>query len=280
MRLDRTKDEKEPAILAVWGPKPGDGASTVAEAITQILWEKGPQMKSIIGLMDFNTRTPFMKYRLGLDKYNLLDDLLPFITAEELTPEILANYVVTVYGKERIQFVGGIKRPEFKGRYTDEHFNVLLDTAKEVFHKTIIDAGNVLDQAGTVTALKRADYILAVLHPSFVSKQCLKYGLSLFSALGIDSNKVGIVYNRYQKNDEEPLIMASGLNVEYLGTLNELGSEKNLIGCSWLIDEKKQYRVSSFRDSLSSILEACRMMPVVESKKKGKFFPDLFAKEA
>ncbi|PKM86609.1 MAG: hypothetical protein CVU87_11630 [Firmicutes bacterium HGW-Firmicutes-12] len=280
MNSDGTKDEKEPTILAVWGPKPGDGTSTVAEAITQILWEKRSQMKSLIGLMDFNTRTPCMKYRLGLDKYNLLDDLLPFISAKKLTPEILANYAVEIYGKESLQFVGGIKRPEFKGRYTEVHFNILLDTAQELFHKTIIDAGNVLDQTGTVTALKRADYILAVMQPNFVSKQCLKYGLSLFPALGIDSNKIGIVYNRYQKHDEQPQIMTSGLNVEFLGTLEELGSEKDLIGATWLLDEKKQNRVSSYRDSLSSILVACRMLPVVERKKKGKLLPRFFAKEA
>lgn len=277
---ENTTADNEPKILAVWGPKPGDGASMLAEAVTQILWERRKSDIETIGLLDYNTRTPYIKYRLSLDKYNLLDDLLPYISADKLTPEILGKYAVNIYHKEGIQFVGGIKRPEFNGRYNSTHFNRLIDAAAILYDKTIIDAGNIPDLAGTVTALKRADYILAVLQPSYVSKQCLKHSLSLFPALDIDSSKIGIIYNRYQANDEDPQIMAAGLNLEVLGTLSDLGSEKNLVGNSWLIDDKGQKNILSYYENTRSILEACKMLPVAENKKKMKIIPRLFAKEA
>lgn len=276
--IDMIKTNSETNILAVWGPKPGDGVSMTAEAITQMLWERR-EKDELIGLLDYNTRTPYIKYRLGLDEYYLLDDLLPFISADKLTPEILSKYAVDIYQKIGMQFIGGIKRPEFNGRYNYIHFDSLLDTAKRLYHKTVIDAGNILDIAGTVTALKRADYILAVLQPSFVSKQCLKQSLSLFPALGINPNKVGIVYNRYQDNDEKPQIMVAGLNLEVLGTLNELGSDKNFMGHSWLLDDKRHKNISAYRENLKNILEACKILPAAESNKKVKILPRLFARE-
>lgn len=279
MRGNTTLDY-EPKVLAVWGPKPGDGASMLADAVTQILWERRKSDIEMIGLLDFNTRIPYVKYRLDLDRYNILDELLPYISAEKLTPEILGKHAVNIHNKEGMQFIGGIKRPEFNGRYNSTHFNSLIDAAAILYDKTVIDAGNIPDLAGTVTALKRADYILAVLQPSYVSKQCLKHSLSLFPALDVDLSKIGIVYNRYQANDEDPQIMAAGLDLEVLGTLGDLGSEKNLMGHSWLIDDKGQKNIFSYYENIRSILEACKMLPVAENKKKMKMIPRLFVKEA
>jgi len=278
--LNSTKEEKEPKTLAVWGPKPGDGASTVAKAAAELLWERRTEDTEKIVLLEYNTRTPYLKYQLGLDGRNLLDDMLPFISASKLTPDILGKYMVTIYNKEGLQFIGGIKRPELNGRYNHIHFNFLLDAVESISQKTVIDAGNIPDQAGTVTALKKADYILAVLQPSYVSKQCFKHCLSLFPALGINPDKVGIVYNRYSSQDEDPQVMAAGLNTAVLGTLNELGSEKNLTGHSWLLDDKGTKTVTAYRENLKNILEACRMLPPGESKKKGGLLPRFFVKGA
>ena len=275
-----TQEEKGRKVLAVWGPKPGDGVSTVADAAAQLLWERRERETDKIILLDYNTRTPYLKFQLGLDGCNLLDDLLPFISASNLTTKILEKYMATIYNKEGLHFIGGIKRPEFDGRYDHIHFNSLLDAVCSLGQNTVIDAGNIPDRAGTVTALKKADYILAVMQPSYISKQCLKRSLSLFPALGINPNKVGIVYNRYRSEDEDPQVMAAGLNLPVLGTLNELGSEKHLTGNSWLLNYKGVKTVALFGESLKNILEACGMLPPSESKKKSGLLPRLFAKGA
>lgn len=268
------KTDSKHKTLAVWGPKPGDGATMVAEAITQMLWERRKDNEQIM-LLDYNTRTPHLKYRLGLDDLNILDELLPFISSSKLTPEILSEYAVNIYHKEGMQFLGGIRRPEFNGRYNYINFNSLLDTVESYYHKTVIDAGNFLDLAGTVTALQRADYVLAVLQPSYVSKQCLKQSLSFFSSLGINPNKVGIIYNRYRINDEEPQIMSKGLDLKVLGILNELDSDRNLLGHSWLIDKKEKKDISLFRGNLKNILEKCKALQIEECKMK--ILPRFFA---
>lgn len=274
--MENLIDDSKHKILAVWGPKPGDGTTMVAEAITQMLWEKRKGNERIV-LMDYNTRTPNLKYRLGLDDLNILDELLPFISSSKLTPEILVQHAVNIYQKEGVHFLGGIRRPEFNGRYNCTNFNKLLDTVESYYHKTVIDAGNILDLAGTVTALQRADYVLAVLQPSYISKQNLKQSRSFFPSLGINPNKIGIIFNRYRINDEEPKIMARGLDLKVLGILNELDSEKSHLEHSWLINTKEKKDISLYRENLKKILERCNILQIEECKEKIKILPRFFA---
>jgi Flp pilus assembly CpaE family ATPase len=264
--------------IAVWSPKPGDGASFTADALAQLLWEERAEGE-LIGLLDCNTRTPWLKYRLGLDECVILDELLPLASAGCLTPEILCRHAGNICKKESLHFIGGIRRPEFN-RYSRLFFDILLDISQRVYTWTVLDAGNIPDQAGTVAALQRADYIITVLQPSYVSKQSLRHCRSLLTALEIDREKMGLVYNRYQVHDEEPQLMAAGLDYKVLGTLNELGREKNLSGYNWLFVDRGQKTVAAYRESLKNILEKSGLVTPRESKKKGGILPKLFARGA
>lgn len=264
--------------IAVWSPKPGDGASLTAEAIVQMLGEERAEGE-LVSLLDFNTRTPWLKYRLGLDECVILDELLPLISSGSLTPEMLCRHARPIYKKEELHFIGGINRPEFS-RYPRTFFESLLDTAQRVYDRVIIDAGNIPDSAGTMTALQRADYIIAVLQPSYISKQSLKHCLAILKALEVDRDKIGLVYNRYQAEDEDAQLMAASLDLKVLGTLNELGSAKNLSGYNWLTKDREKKTIAAYRESLRRILENCAILEPQESKKKGRMLPRLFARGA
>lgn len=268
--------EKGLALVALWSPKPGEGVSFTAEAVAHLFWNKREHDEEKIGLLDFNIKTPCLKYRLGLDECQLLDDLLPYIGAASLTPEILDWHALPVEKKEGLRFVGGIQRPEFYDRYTAAHFNILLAAAGKLFARTVVDAGSLLDNAGTITALKNADLILTVLQPTYVSKQCLKHALSLFPALGINPNKLGVVFNRYTQADEEPRVILTGLNVEVAGTLPDLGPAANHLDKASLWGEADGRHHQAYCDSLQDILEQYGFFAGGERKPKsrlGRLFP-------
>lgn len=264
--------------IAAWSPKPGEGASFTADAIAQLLWEERTEGEKV-GLLDLNTRTPWLKYQLGLDECVILDELLPLISAEGLTPEILCSHARNIYKKENLHFIGGINRPEFS-RYNQTYFETLLDTAQCVYARTVLDAGNIPDLAGTITALQRADYIIVVLQPNYVAKHSLRHCLGILASWGIKKEKMGLVYNRYLPHDEEPQLMSVNLELKVLGVLNELGGAGNLSGYNWLLADKGQKAIAVYRENLRNILENSDILPEQQGKKKGSILPRFFAQGA
>lgn len=225
------REEKEPRVVAVWSPKPGDGASLVTEVVSYVLCENRENQGDLIGVLDCNLRRPFLKYRYGLDESTALDDLLPYINSGTLSPEILKAAALQVEKMKGLKFIGGMTRPELFERYSGRHINILLDNARKAFAKIVTDAGGGLDNTGTVAALQEADLILTVMQPSYISKICLQLSLELFSSLGIIPNKLKIVLNRMTELPEEHShIVVPGMSLELLGTLSDLGREADRPG--------------------------------------------------
>ncbi|MCR4442772.1 MAG: hypothetical protein QHH10_10975 [Peptococcaceae bacterium] len=273
------KFNKSIKLIAVWSPKPGDGASLTTEAVAQLLWANRTYDEEMIGVLDFNIRTPSLKYRFKLDEARLIDELLPYIGGGFLTAGLLEKYARAVQKKNGLRFVGGIRRPEFYSKYHPSCFNGLCEAAGDLFSKTVIDAGNVIDHAGTITALKNADLVLAVLQPNYVSKQCLKHSLGLFPAYGINPHKIKVVINRFSPGiDDAPELIASGLDVEVIGTLSDLGPAANMIGDTSVFDDAANRAVSSYLASLNEILEKCGLSTEKDKKKKGGIFSRVFVR--
>lgn len=272
--LYRISDLKQqvniPNVVAIWSPKPGDGASLTAEAVSHVLYKNRTEEQKYIGLVDFNILRPYLKYRLGLDNSTVIDKLLPYIAAGSLTPDILLEYAPSINKQDKFRFIGGISRPELNKRYNATQFNIIMETARKFFSKTVINAGSSLDNVGTITALKNADLIIAVVQPNYLSKRCFKQALSLFPALGINPNKIKLVINRYGEKELEVHVIVAGLEVEVLGILNDLGTEANIIEEIPLWERKDNKNVIDYLNFLQDILEQCGLTVPREKEKKKK----------
>lgn len=257
---------REPRVIAVWSPKSGDGGSTITEAIGCMLWENKPTEEDKIGIVDYNIRFPNLRLRLGLGECNVIDDVLPFISGGKLTREIIAEYEKIVEKRKGLFFLGGIRRPELFKRYNNNHFNEILETCRKVYRYSVIDSGNLLDVSSTHTALKNADCIFAVIQPNYISKHCLKSSLKLFPSIGIDPRKVKVIINRYDpRRNEEPGIILSGLNIDFAGSLIDLGDSVSSYEGVSFFKNREERALSGFAKSLVEILEKQNILP--ESKK-------------
>lgn len=262
--------ETEPRVVAIWSPKPGDGSSLVTEAASYVLCDHRVHEECLIGVLDFHLQRPFLKYRYQLDESMTIDDLMPYISSGTLSPEILKIIANSVVKKRGLKFIGGIARPELFGRYGYIHFNSLIDTARRTFYKTVIDAGGDLCNPGTVTALKNADLILTVMQPNYVSKICLKHSIELFPTLGINPNKVKLVLNKFRnQGSEDPKVIMSGINIELLGTLADLGPDADKPGEPSVFSGSGSRAAVMFKAKLKDIIGPAPSMAAKEEGRKG-----------
>lgn len=265
--------EIDPKVLAIWSPKPGDGSSLVTEAASYVLYDNKESEDQLIGVLDLNLPRPFLKYRYHLDESVILDELLPYISSGTLNTEILQTCARSAEKRKGLKFVGGVARPELFRRYGHIHLNSLIETAKKTFKKTVIDAGGDLYNHGTVTALKNADLILTVLQPNYISKICLRHSLSLLPSMGISLNKVKIVLNRYfMQSPEDPAVIMSGINTEFLGTLADLGPGANCLEASSLFSPAGNRTTAEFLAKLKDILVPAHSLPLKSDDRKGKLY--------
>lgn len=278
-QLKQTRDTlHKPATIAVWSPKPGDGGSLVSEALAWLFWEN-KEKNETIALIDFNLRTPFLKYRINLKEVNVLDELLPYINADCLSVKVLLDHTRPVWQREDFRFIGGIRRPELKGCFNAVIFNHIIETAENSFAKIIIDAGNIPDHPGTIMALKNADLILAVLQPNDISRICLQNSLQFFPALGINPNKTGVLLNRYSPETVlHSKMITGGVNMEVLGCLPDLGPESNNIGEESIFVAGRSDKTTYFMQCLLQAVEKVGLSSETEKKKKAGLWPQLFGK--
>jgi MinD-like ATPase involved in chromosome partitioning or flagellar assembly len=262
-----------PSLVAVWSPKPGDGASFTTEAVSYALWKNREKEEEAVGVLDFDIKTPFLKYRFGLEESSVIDSLLPYIEAGKLSPEIVYDYAPRIARKVGLGFIGGIKRPEFYRRYNAIHFNAICDTTRCLYSKVVVDAGNVLDNAGTITALKNADLILALIQPDPISYHCLIEGLEQFPAYGINPNKVNVIVNRvWSALEEDYRGITTGLRVKTAGCLRDLGSHALTARKKPLFFQhhSPSKEMTTYLQSLQNILTSCGLVNTAkESNKQG-----------
>lgn len=270
---EKGKEGIEPKILAIWSPKPGDGSSLVTEAASYVLYDYKESEDRLIGVLDLNLLRPFLKYRYHFDESIILDDLMPYINSGTLNPEILQTGACSAGKRKGLKFIGGIARPELYRRYGHTHLTYLIETAEKTFHKTVIDAGGDLYNMGTVTALKNADVILAVLQPNYISKICLRHSLALLPSMGINPNKVKIVINKFaDQGPEDPAMIMTGINSEFLGTLADLGKDANYLCDSSLSSSAGNRNASTFFANLKDILIPTGLPTSKDENRKGKLY--------
>lgn len=252
---------KAPQVITVWSPKAGDGASITTEALALGLCNVRVNEQLKIGVLDFNLKSPYLKYRFKLDGCLILDELKPFIGGGKLTAEVLTDYSQAVFGMEKLHFIGGMRRPELYNRYAYIQLNAILETARTYYDLILIDAGSLPDNAGTVTALRSGDLIMTVIQPSYVAKQCLKHSLSLFPALGINPHKVRLIINRYVSEIfDSPQVICAGLDVELTGTLPELGPIANLPTDDSLFASQSSKVVGAYNAELKQVMKKMELL--------------------
>lgn len=264
-----TTSNRNATLIAVWSPKAGDGCSFTAIHLAAAMRDIVDR-EDKVGLLDLNLKTSGLKYQLTFDDAQIIDELLPYVAAGRLTPEIMLECSKEMFRKDSgIWYIGGIAKPELYDQYTALQIHYIIENAKKLFHKTIIDAGSYLDNAGTITALKEADIIYAVIHPTYVSQQILKGMLDLLPMYGINPAKVTVIINRYSPEavGDSPEIILANLNVSLAGTLPELGHEaiSAVNSNRTVLREIGKRTITQYNTTIKSILAS--LEPTVETKK-------------
>lgn len=186
---------KKGKVIAFIGCKGGSGVTFLATNLGYILAEQGANVALFDLNLQFGDAVLFMSD--SGSEYSLTDvtgDNITRLDASYLTAcmqKILPNYAV----------LAAPENPEFALQIKPEHIAVLLSLARSLYDYVILDVGRVLNSV-TVKALDHADMIFPVLQKTLPFIRDTKRVIHTLLELGHSKEKISLIVNRYEKDDE------------------------------------------------------------------------------
>ena len=179
-------------VYTFWSPKAGSGASFLARETAK----QGAALGKRVILVDWDFRTPSLTAQLsGRDTIHCLDNILPAAVSQNLTQELLSSY--TLQKPEGYYFLAGLSNTDSAFDIGSQGTETILSMLREVFDAVIIDCNCYIDNAGTLTALVRADRVFLVTEKSFDAFRCYDFSRKITeNASLIDSAKFTAVFNK------------------------------------------------------------------------------------
>jgi pilus assembly protein CpaE len=197
-RIEEKLDSRTQAngkVLAFISCKGGSGATFVAANLGYAL---ALQEKRRVVLIDLNLQ-------FG-DAALLVSDQNPLATLADvsqqihrLDPSLLASSMVNVAPNYSV--LAAPEDPTQASDITPEHIDAILKVARRQYDFILLDIGRNLDPV-SIRALDQSDMIFPVLQASLPYIRDGKRLLSVFRALDYGKEKIHLIINRHEKNDE------------------------------------------------------------------------------
>ena len=197
----------------------GAGKSTLLVNLALLLAEKSLAKVLIIDLDTLNGNiSDFLEipvapscfnYTLPSDKNSALNYLIDFIDKKTFDTDILEKSAIKVKKYENLSIItGNTSVSVCKNVLSYEHYNKILDKAKQLYDFIFIDTSSNIFLDSTQFALTIANKVIFVTEANNV---CINRTQRLFNevykAWGIDENKLQIVINKANKYSVEKTIV-------------------------------------------------------------------------
>jgi pilus assembly protein CpaE len=178
-------------IIMFYSPKGGTGCTTLAVNLAVALKNDETQVVAVDANLQFGDVAIF----LNEQGKNTVLDLTP--RAEELDPEIVENVMIK-HALSGIQILASPSRPEHGEKVNSEQFTKVLRYLRQMYAYVVVDTSTYLNDI-TLSVLDVADVIVLVTTQDIPSIKNDRLFLDLLVTLGIQTNKVAFVMNKYDK---------------------------------------------------------------------------------
>lgn len=184
-QTDSTLSKGAP-VIAVYSPKGGIGASTIAANLAVTL----QQEYGDVVLMDADLQFGDILVHLNTKATRTASDLVHDGELDiELVPEIVLAH------NSGLKLLLGPTRPELADSITPDMVGEIVKSLKKHFKLVVVDTASQLSDK-TLVVLDNADYVLLVTAPELPAIKSAKLFLELTEQLEFAPEKVGVLINR------------------------------------------------------------------------------------
>ncbi|MBC7841484.1 MAG: hypothetical protein H7099_04200 [Gemmatimonadaceae bacterium] len=176
------------SVIAVFCPKGGQGATTVAVNLAHAIARRKPKRVAIVDLV------------VGMGDVALQLDLRPeydvgelALKVDRLDRELMQS--VAADGPDGLAVLAATERLDLAPVLTGDVVSALLAQCRQIYDHTIVDCEHAFESRA-VAALDAADTVLLVAQLQVSSLVVAKRTLTIFRELGYDDDKVKVVINR------------------------------------------------------------------------------------
>jgi pilus assembly protein CpaE len=207
-----TSSNNHGKVIAVYSPKGGTGATTIAVNFALAL--KSEDNK--VALIDANMQFGDVAVLLNEQAKNSVLDLTPRV--DELDKEVIEDVFIT-HAASGIRILAAPPRPEMAESVMADQFNKLIQYLRQIFNYIVIDAASYLTDV-VLSGLESADQVILVTTQDIPSiKNCSSF-LTLADGIGIKRDRILFIMNRYDKNIKiSPEKVGESLHQEVVATL-------------------------------------------------------------
>jgi pilus assembly protein CpaE len=180
-------------LIAVYSPKGGTGASTVAVNLAVFLAKQRQRTVLIDGNFQFGDVAVMLNLKTSTTILDLLDRI------EDLDADLVNSVAAT--HKTGLRILTAPARPEMAELVTPSRLAQLLTILLNHYDFIVVDADSSLTEA-TLAVLDGADSVVLVTQPRLASLKNASLFLDLVRGLGYAHDKVALVVNQ-SKNDQK-----------------------------------------------------------------------------
>ena len=199
-------------IIAVYSPKGGTGATTIAVNLALAL--KTEENK--VALIDANLQFGDVAVLLNEQAKNSVLDLTPRV--DELDPEVIEDVFIN-HAASGIRVLAAPPKPEMAESVVADQFNKLIQYLRQIFTYIVIDAASYLTDV-VLSGIETADQVILVTTQDIPSiKNCSAF-LNLADGIGVKRDRIIFIMNRYDKRITiSPERVGESLHQEILVTI-------------------------------------------------------------
>lgn len=182
--------------IAVFGTG-GAGKSYVSSLIANMITKK-LNMETLLIDLDVQNSAIDIYNNLNCSN-NLLSDIVKDVDNQTLNGN---NFESNVYKKGKLSFItNNASIYEYQDSFSIKHYEKIFEIAIQKYDVIVTDVANNIFLDATYFNLKKADVILFVINPNYISiRQATKYLDLITNVWNIDKTKIKLIMNKVTEN--------------------------------------------------------------------------------
>lgn len=199
-------------VVTVFSPKGGSGKTTIAANLAVSL----SQLNKAVAAVDGNLQFGDLSFFFSEQGRNNVTDLAPH--ADALDREVISEVMVE-HEKSGVHILAAPMRPEYADEVNGNQFGAIVRYLSRVYPYVIVDTSSLLNDI-TISALDASDLILLPTSQDIPSIKNARLFLDVADALGLTSEKILLLMNRFDKRRSiTPEKVSENLNKDIVGVI-------------------------------------------------------------
>jgi pilus assembly protein CpaE len=178
-------------VVTVFSPKGGSGKTTVTANLAVAL----SQIEKTVAAVDGNLQFGDLSFFFSEQGRNNVTDLAPH--ADVLDREVVGEVMVQ-HEKSGVHILAAPMRPEYADEVNGNQFGAIVRYLSRVYPFVLVDTSSLLSDI-TIAALDASDLILLPTTQDIPSIKNTRLFLDVADALGLSTEKILLVMNRFDK---------------------------------------------------------------------------------